>query len=253
MCYNMSILLFAGCFLYSLLNKEYHDITSDPFFWISSACIGYHSLHFPKFYYFKITRCLLNSAAMLGILWTYQPIFFTIFALNSIYYMHELQIPAIFISIIVLVAAFMIMVLAIFLIIFFVLSRNKQNNLFKKSCPQAHFKQELLQSQLETQEYSFNQISQELHDNIGQLLSSTKMLLSIGIIELQTVPDAIKTAEQTVAKAIQDLRSLSKSLNREWLDQFNLIENLETEKERINVARNIEVTINSDHQKYFGT
>jgi signal transduction histidine kinase len=81
------------------------------------------------------------------------------------------------------------------------------------------------------------------------LLSSTKMLLSIGMIELQTVPDAIKTAEQTVAKAIQDLRSLSKSLNREWLDQFNLIENLETEKERINAARNIEVNINSAYQK----
>ena len=75
------------------------------------------------------------------------------------------------------------------------------------------------------------------------------MLLNIGMMELQTVPDAIKTAEQTVAKAIQDLRSLSKSLNKEWLDQFNLIENLETEKERINAARNIEVTISSAYQK----
>lgn len=111
------------------------------------------------------------------------------------------------------------------------------------------YREQLLQSQLETQEYAFNQISQELHDNIGQLLSSTKMLLNIGVMEMQTVPEPIKTAEQTVAKAIQDLRSLSKSLNNEWLHQFNLIENLEAERQRINAARNIEVTLNSTYQK----
>ena len=81
---------------------------------------------------------------------------------------------------------------------------------------QNQFQQQLLQSQLETQEYSFHQISQELHDNIGQLLSSTKLLLGITTMEMQTVPDTLKTAEQTVGKAIQDLRSLSKSLITSW-------------------------------------
>lgn len=164
--------------------------------------------------------------------------------------MHKSQIPANFLSVVVLIAAFMIIVLAIFLIIFFVLSRKRQNRLVKeKMTLQARFKNELLQSQLETQEYAFNQISQELHDNIGQLLSSTKMLLNIGVMEMQTIPDSIKTAEQTVAKAIQDLRSLSKSLNNEWIHQFNLIENLEAEKNRINAARNIVVTFTSTCQQ----
>lgn len=111
------------------------------------------------------------------------------------------------------------------------------------------YHEELLQSQLETQEYSFNQISQELHDNIGQLLSSTKLLLGIAAMEMQNVPDTLKTAEQTVGKAIVDLRSLSKSLNKEWLHQFNLIENLEAEKDRINTARNIEVKLISQYEK----
>ena len=111
------------------------------------------------------------------------------------------------------------------------------------------FRQELLKSQLETQEYSFNQISQELHDNIGQLLSSTKLLLGIAAMELKEVPDPLKTAEQTVGKAIQDLRALSKSLSKEWLHQFNLVQNLEAEKERINAARNIEVELISQYDK----
>jgi len=109
------------------------------------------------------------------------------------------------------------------------------------------FKQELLQTQIETQEYSFSQISRELHDNIGQLLSTTKLLLGMAVMELKNVPDTLKTAEQTVAKAIQDLRLLSKSLDKEWLHQFNLIEYLEAEKERINRERKVEVNFVSEY------
>ncbi|HEX5152247.1 MAG TPA: ATP-binding protein [Parafilimonas sp.] len=109
------------------------------------------------------------------------------------------------------------------------------------------FKQELLQTQLETQEYSFNQINRELHDNIGQLLSTTKLLLGMAVMELENVPDTLKTAEQTVGKAIQDLRLLSKSLDKEWLHQFNLIEYLEAEKERINTERKIEMNFVSEY------
>ena len=111
------------------------------------------------------------------------------------------------------------------------------------------FKQEILQTQLETQGYSFNRISQELHDNIGQLLSTTKLLLGMAVMELQNVPDTLRTAEQTVGKAIQDLRLLSRSLDKEWLHQFNLVENLEAEKERVNAARNIEVEFISQYDK----
>ncbi len=127
--------------------------------------------------------------------------------------------------------------------------KRKQDHQKEKFLMQAAFRHELLKSQLETQEHSFRSISQELHDNIGQLLSSTKMLLGIVGIEMQTASDALHTAEKTLGKAIQDLRSLSKSLNKEWLHQFDLIENLHAEKERINAARNIHVQLISAYQK----
>jgi signal transduction histidine kinase len=114
---------------------------------------------------------------------------------------------------------------------------------------QPEFQKQLLQSQLEAREYSFNQISKELHDNIGQLLSSTKMLLGIAEMELDVVPDTLRTAEKTLSKAIQDVRTLSKSLDKEWLHEFNLIENLEAEKERINAAQKIEAELKSDYEK----
>ena len=49
MSYDMSIVLLAGNFLYSLLREEFYQPVNDPLFWISAACIGYHSLLFSNF------------------------------------------------------------------------------------------------------------------------------------------------------------------------------------------------------------
>jgi signal transduction histidine kinase len=53
----------------------------------------------------------------------------------------------------------------------------------------------------------------------------------------------LNTAEETLGKAIQDLRALSKSLNNEWLEKFDLIENLSAETHRINAARTMHVSL----------
>lgn len=150
-------------------------------------------------------------------------------------------------TIVGVIAFLIISGLAIFILLFYQKRRFQHQQHLTEL--EKQYREQLLQSQLETQEYSFNQISQELHDNIGQLLSSTKLLLSVTALEMHNVPETYRTAEQTVAKALQDLRSLSKSLNKEWLSQFNLIENLEAEKNRINAARNIDVQLISRYDK----
>jgi signal transduction histidine kinase len=109
------------------------------------------------------------------------------------------------------------------------------------------FQQDLLMTRLETQEETFAHIGRELHDNVGQLLSSTKLLLGITERSLSTVPDSLKTAEETLGRAIHDLRALSKSLDKDWLNQFNVIDNLKAEAERINAARSMTIAIDSPH------
>ena len=52
------------------------------------------------------------------------------------------------------------------------------------------FKQELLRSQIEIQEQTFNSISQEIHDNVGQILSLVKVQLNI-IDESETTDKAL--------------------------------------------------------------
>lgn len=108
-----------------------------------------------------------------------------------------------------------------------------------------HMQQEILRTQLETQENTAHRIGEDLHDNIGQLLSTAAILLGISERSLVQVPPTFVTAQDTLRKAIHELRSLSRSLDKEWLTQFNLIENLETEIARINAAKIIDISIYS--------
>ena len=107
------------------------------------------------------------------------------------------------------------------------------------------FEQTLLQSQIEVQEATYSVLGKELHDNVGQLLSSTKMLLGVTERSLNNAPDTLMTAQETLGQAINELRSLSKSLNKEWLEQFNLIDNLQAEVARNNAAGDLQVFLSS--------
>jgi signal transduction histidine kinase len=108
------------------------------------------------------------------------------------------------------------------------------------------YDKQLMWSQIEMQEEAFAHLGQELHDDIGQLLSSTKLLINVTQRNMAIVPDTLLTAEATLSTAIHHLRALSKSFSRQWLDQFSLIENLKAEIDRINASKEIKVKFSHD-------
>src|SRR4051812_4775518 len=111
--------------------------------------------------------------------------------------------------VIVLAASAFILLLLSFLFSFVYKYQKKTISFIKeKELMQSGFEQVLLQSQVEVQENTYRQIAGELHDNIGQLLSTTKMLMGVTEIKLGQVPDTLNTANATLGKAIQELRSL---------------------------------------------
>ncbi|MFV0604953.1 MAG: sensor histidine kinase [Niabella sp.] len=118
-----------------------------------------------------------------------------------------------------------------------------KNHLIEKRQLEEDFNHQLLRSQIEVQEQTFQQIGKELHDNVGQLLSTSRMLIGITERNLETPPDTLLTANATIGKAITELRALSKSLDKEWLEQFNFIQNLTTEIDRINAGNQIKATL----------
>lgn len=80
-----------------------------------------------------------------------------------------------------------VVLLVAFLMFFFIRYRSRSNAYIKeREAMKKAFEQNLLQSQIEVQEATFAGLGKELHDNIGQLLSSTKMLLGITQRSLST-------------------------------------------------------------------
>lgn len=144
----------------------------------------------------------------------------------------------------VITATILFFLFAVFIVIYFLVYRRKQKqhklemDSFKKE-----FEQQLLHAQVEVQESTYRHIAQELHDNVGQLLSTTKMLMGVTELKLGQVPDTLNTANATLTKAIEELRLLSRSLDKEWLEQFNFLDNLQNEIDHINSSQTIRASV----------
>jgi signal transduction histidine kinase len=87
------------------------------------------------------------------------------------------------------------------------------------------YEQELLRSQLEIQEATFKSIAQELHDNIGQVLSVVKLSLSILPLEAShPAYESVQNSRQMLNKIIYDMADLTKSLHTDRISQIGLVE-----------------------------
>lgn len=130
------------------------------------------------------------------------------------------------------------LLLGIFILLLAILySKRQQKNKREKIKMQSQFQQELLRTQLEIQEQTLKTISQEIHDNIGQVLSLAKLNLNtIDITEQDELKEKIKDSKLLVSKAIQDLRDLSKSMNTDNIEAIGLIRAIEYEMEMIRKA-----------------
>jgi two-component system NarL family sensor kinase len=92
------------------------------------------------------------------------------------------------------------------------------------------YEKEELRSQLEMQENTLKTISQELHDNIGQMLSVVKLSLSVLPIEKEhKAYEQIQNSQQILNKAIYDLSDLTKSLHTDRITQVGLVESIRFE------------------------
>lgn len=104
----------------------------------------------------------------------------------------------------------------------------------------SQYEQTILQSQLEIQEQTFRNISQEIHDNIGQVLSLAK--LNLNTIAPSNTQEKILLTEELLGKAITDLRDLSKSLNTDKVTDLGLAEAIRHELSIIEKTTHIKKT-----------
>ncbi|OOQ57974.1 sensor histidine kinase [Mucilaginibacter pedocola] len=138
----------------------------------------------------------------------------------------------------------LLMVLMAFLLFMLFWQRRKSNRYIKeKEIMTAMFNEQLLRSQLEIQEQSFNVISMEIHDNVGQTLSLLNVQLNI--IDQQESLDRLLLADakESVKKAMTDLRDIAKSLNSERIKLASLPDITAHESQRINQTGLVKVSV----------
>ena len=121
--------------------------------------------------------------------------------------------------------------------------RNRQmifHESFKKA--QDQYEKSLITTQLEIQEQTFQNISREIHDNIGLSLTLAKLQLNtFDWSEIEKSSAKLESSIQLLSASIAQLSDISKSLNADIIIQQGLLQALEEETQRIRQADQFEL------------
>lgn len=130
--------------------------------------------------------------------------------------------------------------------VLFYFRKQKRNELEKNEITQK-FQETLLLSQLEIKENTLKNISEEIHDNIGQSLSLAKLTLNmIDPGQSAETSAKIKDTKELISQAILDLRDLSRSFHTDHITSHGLVASLNRELEIIQKSGKYSVSIHSE-------
>ncbi len=101
------------------------------------------------------------------------------------------------------------------------------------------YEKSLLQTQLEIQEQTFQDIAREIHDNIGLSLTLAKLHLNtLDYNNTSNFKENTRSSIELISKAIRDLSDISKGLHSECIQTNGLYDTLKMEAERISRSGN---------------
>lgn len=148
-------------------------------------------------------------------------------------------------------SAFFLFVAIGIIVLVLTYQKRKLTYLKEKELMKSSFEKELLNTQLEIQEQTLKNISQEIHDNIGQGLTLAKLNLYTMLIENNDqLQQKITLSKTLVSKAITDLRDLSHSLNTDYVAEMGLLRSIEYELEMIAKTGIVKTSLQISGQVY---
>lgn len=112
----------------------------------------------------------------------------------------------------------------------------KKNIVFTAQLEEAKnmYERSLLQTQLEIQEQTFQDIAREIHDNIGLSLTLAKLQLNtLDYNNIINTKENTRSSVELISKAISDLSDISKGLHSESIQTNGLYDTLKMEADRI--------------------
>ncbi len=152
----------------------------------------------------------------------------------------------------IIAAVFLLLAIAVIMLLLAVYYSNTKKRLIReKELLKATYEQAVLRAQLEIQEQTLHHVSQEIHDNIGQVLSFVKLNLGTAAgLSSHEKDEKIAVSKDLVSQAIGDLRDLSKSLSLDHISTNGFIQTIKNEVQRINKSKLVTVIFEQDGEYY---
>lgn len=123
---------------------------------------------------------------------------------------------------------FLMFIMSGFIVAIVIIHRQRQvKNRHRVELMKADYEKTLLNVEKEIREETLLYVSQELHDNIGQMLSLTKLVLA------NPEPSSVLEGKKLINQIIKEVRSLSKSINKDYLKDLKFEDFLREELEKI--------------------
>ncbi|MBS1757727.1 MAG: PAS domain-containing protein [Bacteroidetes bacterium] len=120
-------------------------------------------------------------------------------------------------------------------------------NLFKKLEKEKNLKNKhIAEAVIIAQEKERTEIGKELHDNVNQLLSASKLYIEAAKNDQQESHTLLSQASEYIMSAIEEIRMLSKALNTPILNEVGLIETTENLAEDLMKVNKIKIEISSN-------
>lgn len=104
------------------------------------------------------------------------------------------------------------------------------------------------QATVDSQEMERTEIGKELHDNVNQILTTTKLYLDLALSNSELKNELIEKSSRNIISVINEIRQLSRSLMDPTIGDLGLIDSVNDLIENINLTRRLHVSLIADRK-----
>lgn len=162
--------------------------------------------------------------------------------------------PTKFEIILTLSAAVIIMLALSGFVVYFIISAQKRRlrQQHEQEQLKESYEKEVLTTQIESRDQTLRDVSQEIHDNMGQLLSVARINLNILEKEMDGQPQLKRIGDTNalLGDVIRYIRMLSKGLNSDMLTSYGLRESIRFELQRIEQSAMINCRFHTEGEDF---
>ena len=99
------------------------------------------------------------------------------------------------------------------------------------------------QATVDTQEQERSEIGKELHDNVNQVLTTTKLYLDLALTTPDMKDELVRKSVHNIISVINEIRQLSRSLMDPSIGDLGLMDSLDDLIDNINLTRKVQVSL----------